>query len=65
MGVTLLDVARATSCRWQERRPGVTSSDVVAMGATILEVERETSRTWQERREESEICRNCDGFVGI
>jgi hypothetical protein len=47
MGATLLDVAIATSSRWQERQPGVTSFDMVAMGATILEVERETSWMWQ------------------
>ena len=47
MGATLLNVARTTSIRWEQRWPRVTSSDVVAMGATILEVERETSWAWQ------------------
>jgi hypothetical protein len=38
-----LDVARATSWTWQERRLGCGKSD-------ILDVARETSWMWQERR---------------
>jgi hypothetical protein len=53
MGVTLLEVARATSWRWQERRPGGGKrdvldvaratlrgiiSDMVSMGATLQDV---------------------------
>jgi hypothetical protein len=37
------------SWTWQERRPRVTSSDVVAMGVTLLDVAREVTCRWKEK----------------
>jgi hypothetical protein len=50
IGVTLLDVARATLWRWQERRPGGGKSDILEVPTpTWLLWERQSWR-WKERR---------------